>query len=94
MKSKQEIQRRWDLDWFTPLAETESLSFEARTGIKVELRKEVFWIATLPLELDLQSQIQIRIDKIQTLMNANDGSANSFDVYYSYRKQFFEWCLA
>lgn len=93
MKSKEEIQRTWEAAWFNPLAESESLTFETIANIKAELRKEVYWIVTLPAGLDLFGQLDIRINKIQNLMNANDGSAASFDVYYSYRKQFFEWAI-
>lgn len=93
MKNKVEIQRTWESDWFNPLAESESLSFESATQIKVELRKEVFWLVTLPADVDMGEALSIRSGKIQAIMDANDGSASSFDVFYVYRKAFFEWVL-
>jgi hypothetical protein len=94
MKTREEIQRNWETSWFTPLADSQSLSFEQRANIKTELRKEVFWVATLPGEVDLQEVLNIRLTKIQTILDANDGDASAFDVYYQYRQQFFTWCLA
>lgn len=91
MKTREEIQRTWDTEWFTPIADGLSLSSDARAEIRQALRKEIFWLATLNQEVDLQEILSIRITKIQTIMDANDGSAASFDVFYSYRKQFFEW---
>jgi len=93
MKSKEEIQRNWESLWFNPLADSESLTFEQRANIKTQLRKEVFWIVTLPNELSLEDTINIRLTKIQTILDANDGDASAFDIYYSYRQQFFSWCL-
>jgi hypothetical protein len=93
MKTRQDIQRDWDSLWFTPLADAELLSFEARSNIKAEIRKEVFWIATLPGELNLSDILNIRLDKIQSILDANDGDASAFDVYYVYRQLFFSWCL-
>ena len=92
MKTKTEIQRTWDTAWFTPLADSQSLTFDVRSLIKAELRKEVFWVVTLTTDFDLLTCLNIRIDKIQALMDANDGSAASFYAFYDYRKAFFEWC--
>jgi hypothetical protein len=92
MKTREHIQRRWDLDWFTPLADLQALSFSERTNIKKDLRAEIFWVVTSS-NFDLEAAMVIRANKIQTLMDANDGTAASFDPIYMYRKQFFEWCL-
>jgi hypothetical protein len=91
MKSKEEIQRTWDTAWFTPLAESELLTFEQQVPIKVELRKEVFWVVTLSPDVDLVLTLIQRSNKISALMAAHDGSASSFDPYYQYRQQFFDW---
>lgn len=93
MKTKIEIQRNWDIEWFTPLADLEDLSFETRTQIKNEIRKEVQWLVTLPPEIDLGDSLSIRAGKIQAIMDANDGTAASFDVFFQYRKAFFEWAM-
>ena len=94
MKDKLTIQRNWDSEWFTPYAEAEGLSEDFKFAAKAELRKEVYWIATFPMNEDLESSISIRISKIENLAAQNSGSASSFDPYFEQRKLFFEWAIA
>lgn len=94
MKSVLDIQRNWDIEWFTPLAESLALTDEVKYGVKGALRLEVYWIATAPMNSNIEDSITKRMNKITTLAALNSGSASSFDPYFDYRKQFFAWTLA
>jgi len=92
-KTKIEIQRRWELDWFIPLKESLSLTADQAAFTKEALLKEVGWIVTIPESINYFEQIAIRLQKINTLDVIYDGDLSGFDDYQNYRKLFFEWCL-
>ena len=92
-KSSEYVVRSWKLGFFAPIAETEALSVVAQAAIRTELAKEVSWFISQPAE-GRDIVITKRLTKQDALILASeDGDISNFDLFWSYRRQFWQWLL-
>lgn len=88
MRSKIEIQRAWPA-WFADRVETYLITGDTRTKLMQSLAQEVSWL--IGVVEDVEAHVQHRLDKIQSLLDAHDGTMASFDEFWDHRQAFLIW---
>lgn len=86
-RTKIQIQNSW-LAWLDQRAIDYALTDVQKSNLKLKLANEVDWMIR---SFDFEQNLQLRLNKINSLLSAHDNDLTSFDADWQARKDFLEW---